>query len=407
MQNVDITIAGAGSAGLTLAALLAPLGLSIVLLEQGSAPDSRLVTQQRVSALNLASQRILTHIGAWPAIAATAQPYTRMQVWDADSFARIDFDAAAVRVAALGHICDNEQIRLALYQQLQQLPNVRFEFNCSINSLVQSEREVLVNINEQHLLLSRLLVGADGVNSLVRSAMQLPLTHWDYEQQAIVATISTELPHQNTARQVFLPTGPLALLPLTQPGLCSIVWSCTPQRASELLAMEASAFNRALTAASNSALGVLQLQHAPKAFGLKMRYASSWLRGRAVLVADAAHSIHPLAGQGMNLGLLDVAALAELISEAVADGKDFADSRLLRRYERWRKAEAQTLIAAMEVFKRGFSNSRPLLKLVRAVGMSGMNQLPWLKSQIMAQALGNTGDLPKLARPQGKYNATA
>ena len=195
------------------------------------------------------------------------------------------------------------------------------------------------------------------------------------------------------------------MLPLPAPNQCSIVWSCAPERAAQLLALDNNGFNQALTAASNSVLGVLQVQTAPQAFGLKMRYASSWLRGRTVLVADAAHSIHPLAGQGMNLGLMDVAALAELITQAVADGNDFSEPRLLRRYERWRKAEAQTLIAAMEVFKRGFSNSQPLLKLVRAVGMSSINNLPWLKSQIIAQALGNSGDLPKLARPTARYGA--
>ncbi|MEH8015803.1 FAD-dependent monooxygenase [Rheinheimera muenzenbergensis] len=406
MQNVDITIVGAGSAGLTLAALLAPLNLSIVVLEQGSAPDLSKVSHQRVSALNLASQRLLSHLGAWEPIAASAAPYTQMQVWDSDSFARIAFDASSEGVAALGYICDNEQIRLALYQQLHKLPNVKFEFNCSIKSLVQSEREVLVNINQQQLLLSRLLVGADGINSMVRSSMQLPLTHWDYEQQAIVATINTAEAHNNVARQVFLPDGPLALLPLPQAKQCSIVWSCKPERAAQLLALDEQGFNQALTAASNSVLGVLQLHNQPKAFALTMRYASSWLQGRTVLVADAAHSIHPLAGQGMNLGLMDVAALAELITQAIEDGQDFCEQRLLRQYERWRKAEAQTLIAAMEVFKRGFSNSQPLLKLVRAVGMTGMNKLPWLKSQIIAQALGNSGDLPKLARPASRYKVS-
>ena len=399
MHNNDITIVGAGSAGLTLALLLAPAGLKITVLERGDAPTQQQVTHQRVSALNLASKRVLEHVGAWPAIEATAAMYDQMQVWDADSFGSITFSAEQERLAQLGWICDNEQIRVALYQQLQQHSNVELLFNCTINSMVQSERDVLININQQQLLLSRLLVGADGVNSMVRRQMQLPLAHWDYEHQAIVATIRTQLPHQATARQVFLPTGPLALLPLPDPQLCSIVWSCNPERAAELLAMDETAFNQALTAASNSVLGVLARQTQPQAFALKMRYASTWIRGRAVLVADAAHSIHPLAGQGMNLGLMDVAALAELISEAVADNQDFSETRLLRRYERWRKAEAQTLIAAMEAFKRGFSNKQPLLKLVRAVGMNGVNQIPWLKSKIIAAALGNNGDLPKLAQP--------
>ena len=407
MHNNDITIVGAGSAGLTLALLLAATGLKITVLEQGNAPSQQLVQHQRVSALNLASMRLLDHIGAWPAIAATAAAYHQMQVWDADSFGRIEFSAGQERLSQLGWICDNEQIRVALYQQLQQHSNVELLFNCTINSMAQSERDVVININQQQLLLSRLIVGADGVNSLVRREMQLPLAHWDYEHQALVATISTELPHQATARQVFLPTGPLALLPLPDPQQCSIVWSCTPQRAAELLAMEETAFNQALTAASNSILGVLARQTVPQAFALKMRYASSWVRGRAVLVADAAHSIHPLAGQGMNLGLMDVASLAELINEAVANNQDFSETRLLRRYERWRKAEAQTLIAAMEAFKRGFSNKQPLLKLVRAVGMNGVDQLPWLKSKIIAAALGNSGDLPKLAQPRQKIQHSA
>lgn len=402
MQNVDITIVGAGSAGLTLALLLAPTGLNIMLLEQGAAPQQGRADYQRVSALNLASVRLLQALGAWPALEQSAQPYHAMQVWDADSFARIEFDAATEHQAQLGFICDNEQIRRALYQQLKLHSNVQFVFNCTINSLVQSEREVLVNINQQQLILSRLLVGADGVNSRVRRDAQLPLTHWDYEQQAIVATITTEVAHNHCARQVFLPTGPLALLPLPGQHKCSIVWSCSPERATELLALDNAAFSQALTAASNSVLGVLKLDNTPKAFALRMRYASSWLRGRIVLVADAAHSIHPLAGQGMNLGLMDVAALAELISAALAQGQDIAEPRLLRRYERWRKAEAQTLILAMEAFKRGFSNTQPLLKLVRAVGMSGVDQLPWLKSKIIAAALGNSGDLPKIARPAGK-----
>ena len=407
MHNNDITIVGAGSAGLTLALLLAATGLKITVLEQGNAPSQQLVQHQRVSALNLASMRLLDHVGAWPAIAATAAAYHQMQVWDADSFGRIEFRAGQERLSQLGWICDNEQIRVALYQQLQQHSNVELLFNCTINSMAQSERDVVININQQQLLLSRLIVGADGVNSLVRREMQLPLAHWDYEHQALVATISTELPHQATARQVFLPGGPLALLPLPDPQQCSIVWSCTPQRAAELLAMEETAFNQALTAASNSILGVLARQTVPQAFALKMRYASSWVRGRAVLVADAAHSIHPLAGQGMNLGLMDVASLAELINEAVANNQDFSETRLLRRYERWRKAEAQTLIAAMEAFKRGFSNKQPLLKLVRAVGMNGVDQLPWLKSKIIAAALGNSGDLPKLAQPRQKIQHSA
>lgn len=400
MQNVDVSIVGAGSAGLTLALLLAPLGLKIAVLEQGNAPvENHSADYRRVSALNLASIRLLSHVNAWSDIVKASAPYQHMEVWEADSFARIEFDAATEQLPALGWICDNEKIRSALFQQIKQYGNVSCHFNATINDVLQTERDVLVNFNNQQLLLSHLLVGADGANSFIRQQQQLPLTHWDYQQQGLVATIHCQQPHNSTARQVFLPEGPLALLPLADAHLCSIVWTVTPDQAKTLLADDDTAFNQALTAASQSVLGMLQVQGERQAFPLKMRYASSWVRDKVVLVADAAHTVHPLAGQGMNLGLMDVAALAELIAEQVAAEKPINEPRMLRRYERWRKAEAQSLIAVMEGFKRGFSNRHPLLKLVRAVGMSGVNQLPWLKRQIIAAALGNTGDLPELARP--------
>ncbi|WP_333608297.1 FAD-dependent monooxygenase [Arsukibacterium sp.] len=397
MQRYDVTIVGGGSAGLTLALLLAPLGLKVALLEKGPMPQPAAPQFARVSALNPASMRVLSTVGAWSGIAKSAQPYTAMRVWEADSFANIDFSDAAGQ--PLGWICDNEQIRQQLYLQIQQQANIECLFDCDISKLEQTEREVLVQTASGQLLLSQLLVGADGVNSFVRQQQQLALTHWDYDQQAIVAIINTQLPHQQVARQVFLASGPLALLPLPGQQQCSIVWSAENAVATELMALSDTEFNQALTAASQSVLGCLSLNSARQRFGLKMRYASQWLRGRVLLVADAAHSIHPLAGQGMNLGLMDVAALAQILAAQQQAGKPLAEHRALRHYERWRKAEAQTLIAAMEAFKRGFSNDQHALKLVRGLGMSVLNKLPGVKQQIIAAALGNSGDLPDIARP--------
>ena len=332
MHNNDITIVGAGSAGLTLALLLAATGLKITVLEQGNAPSQQLVQHQRVSALNLASMRLLDHVGAWPAIAATAAAYHQMQVWDADSFGRIEFSAGQERLSQLGWICDNEQIRVALYQQLQQHSNVELLFNCTINSMAQSERDVVININQQQLLLSRLIVGADGVNSLVRRETQLPLTHWDYEQQAIVATISTELPHNNTARQVFLPTGPLALLPMSE-GRSSLVWCHAKHEKQQVDSWDDARFVAQLQQAFGWRLG--KILHAGKrhSYPLQLLTASRHISHRLALVGNAAQTLHPIAGQGFNLGLRDVMSLAETIAQAGGDPGDYA---VLSQYQQRR-----------------------------------------------------------------------
>jgi 2-octaprenylphenol hydroxylase len=404
MLDTDILITGAGSAGLTLALLLAKNcpDLPITVLEQGPAPVAGPVQLNRVSALNLASQRVLDSLGVWQQLSAKPA-YQQMQVWEADSFARIEFASsdlgALAQTPALGWIVDNEELRACLYQRALKYPNIQWKFDARIQQISASERQNLLTLADGSAYISKLLVGADGANSMVREQLKMPLAFWDYDHHGLVAVVRTSEPHQATARQVFLPTGPLALLPLADPHLVSIVWSVAPERAAELIAMPADQFNQALTAASQSVLGVLNVQTERRSYPLKMRYASQWLKHNAVLVADAAHTIHPLAGQGMNLGLMDVCALAELIVQNISTGRTCNEQRMLRQYERWRKAEAQQMIALMEAFKRGFMLQHPLAKLVRAVGMAATNQLAPVKRQLLAAALGNQGDLPAVARP--------
>lgn len=405
MQSSDVIIVGAGSAGLALALLLAEgqhsQQLSITLLEQGSEPACTAPTLNRVSALNLASERLLSALGVFDALTAKAA-YQAMEVWEADSFAKIRFDAASEGQTALGFMVDNEEVRQQLYAKIQQKPQIHCRFNIEIGKIHASAQQNLLTLTDGSLYLATLLVGADGANSKVRQALQLPLTFWDYDHHAVVTTIRTEKPHQATARQVFLPTGPLALLPLADPHLCSIVWSTSPAHAAELCQSNDSDFNQQLTAASQAVLGVLARQAPARSYPLRMRYARQWQQQQTVLVADAAHTIHPLAGQGMNLGLMDVAALAELINAQLAQSNTVVSHRMLRQYERWRKAEAQQMIAAMELFKRGFMAPQPLAKLVRAVGMSLTDQLPLVKRKIMAAALGQQGHLPTIAKPRLK-----
>ncbi len=398
MEEVDILIVGAGSAGLTLALLLATAPhsqhLKTMIVDQATASA---LDYKRVSALNLASKRLFDDLGVWPHIAAKPS-YQQMHVFEADSFASIEFSAAKADLPALGFIVANEALRQALLQRVADHPQISVRLGHGVAQIDATPRHNLVSLDNQQRILARLVVGADGANSRVRELLKMPMTFWDYDHHALVAVINTEKPHDQTARQVFLPTGPLALLPLADPHQCSIVWSTAPNLAAELATCDIEQFNQQLTAAGQSVLGLCELTSTRSVYPLKMRYMNQWVQHNVVLVADAAHTIHPLAGQGMNLGLMDVAALAELIDEQMGKQQDWLATALLKRYERWRKAQAQQMIATMEAFKRGFMAQHPAFKLIRAVGMKLTDRLPVLKHSILASALGNQGDLPKRAQ---------
>ncbi|AZZ97429.1 FAD-dependent oxidoreductase [Pseudoalteromonas sp. R3] len=387
MQQVQVCIVGGGCVGLALALGLAKNNISVMVLDAGPEPQPLSEAYgARVSAISLASQSLFESLGVWDAIKAQrATAYRKMSVCDADSFGRIQFNAQQLALPELGHIIENDAIRFALYQALQQHSQASLLFGSRYQSIHQTDSDVLITLEQGTPVMAKLLVAADGANSGVRSQFNLPISFWDYDHHAIVATIKTEQPHDATARQVFLPDGPLALLPLSDPHTQSIVWSTAPEHARELMAMDEQSFNKALSAASDLQCGLCKVQGERAVFPLTMRYAQQWLTGKVVLMGDAAHTIHPLAGLGMNLGLKDAAHLINALSE---EGEEFASHRTLRDYERSRKLDAQKHIAMMQGLKELFSGSHPLKKLVRGVGLNVVDNLGPIKDLFVQQAIG-------------------
>lgn len=386
-QQVDVVIVGAGMIGLSLACLLAKAGRQVTVLERHSQPQLTDELALRVSALNNRSRQVLRDCGAWSLIDDyRIGPYTSMEVWDKDSPAHIEFSAAEINQDDLGAIAENNVVEHFLWQQALQL-GIDIQQVDEWKLLNEGDADSLVEIKVgDDLVFASLLVGADGGRSLVRQWSELPVTFWDYEQQGIVANIKTEHPHDGVARQIFLPTGPLALLPTPDAHTVSIVWSADTALAEQLLHESAERFAKHVETESQRVLGGCKCVSDIKAFPLRMQYARQWQHGRIVLAGDAAHTIHPLAGQGANLGFADVRALAQQLD--TRDLKSLVElNKALSKYSRERRADTQLIIAGMEAFKRGFGTANPLVKGMRAIAFAIPNKLTPLKRRLAQLAM--------------------
>ena len=399
-QRFDIVIVGAGIAGSALAVALSDTGLSIALVEAQSLEAPQLPSayglQQfdpRVSALTPRSRNLLEQLGAWDAIAAYRQcPYRHMTVWDAEGTGQIEFDCAEVNAPVLGHIVENRAIISALLTRVDAAADVTLLSPARLQACSRLESSIVrMELEGGEVLEADLLIAADGALSRVRDMMEFQTREWDYGHRAIVATVQVEQDHQDTAWQRFLPTGPLALLPL--PGdegrhYCSIVWSLQEDLVDDILALDDAAFCADLEGAFERRLGTV-LGSSPRfAFPLRQRHATDYVQPGVALVADAAHTIHPLAGQGINLGLQDVSVLAEEILAGHARGASPGQLEVLRRYQRRRKGENLLMMTAMDGFKRLFEQQALPLRWLRNVGMRGFDQLGPLKQQLMRHAMG-------------------
>ena len=399
-DRFDVIIVGAGMVGAAFACACLGKGLSIALVEprppQRAWPTGEV--DLRVSALSRASQRILSRLGVWGRIADLgASPYREMHVWEGLGRGSIHFDSATLGEPDLGHIVENRVTQLALWERLEQAGEVALICPATCVDLTLGA-DASLTLADGRRLSARLLVAADGRDSWVRQAVGIATTGWDYDQQALVANITPSRWHGETAWQRFLPTGPLALLPLRD-GRCSIVWSAEQSRATELMALNDASFAVELAEASEHRLGDI-LAVGPRAcVPLRLQHAAEYVRPHLALIGDAAHAVHPLAGQGVNLGLLDAAQLAETLDLALARGRDMGGLWTLRRYERARRGDNLAMLAAMDGFKRLFSNQDPVLATLRGWGLSLTDRLTPVKHHFVAEALGLRGDLPNLARP--------
>lgn len=400
MQSVDVAIVGGGMVGLAVACGLQGSGLRVAVLEQ-HVPQSLAVDappQLRVSAINAASEKLLTRLGVWSDIAVRrACCYHGMEVWDKDSFGRIEFDDQSMGYSHLGHIVENAEIHYALWQKAQRSPDITLLAPAEIQQVAWGENEAFLTLKEGTMLTARLVIGADGANSWLRNKADIPLTFWDYRHHALVATIRTQEAHGAVARQAFHGEGILAFLPLSDPHLCSIVWSLSPQEAERMQQASVDEFNQALNIAFDNRLGLCSVESERQTFPLTGRYARQFAAHRLALVGDAAHTIHPLAGQGVNLGFMDAAELIDELKRLQRQGKDIGQYLYLRRYERSRKHSAAMMLAGMQGFRELFAGENPAKKLLRDIGLKLADTLPGVKPQLIRQAMG-LNDLPEWLR---------
>lgn len=402
--RADLLIVGAGMVGSALALALRDRGLNILVVDGGPLTVKPFVAdapfEARVSALSIASQRILERLGVWDGIVARrVSPYSDMHVWDGSGTGKVHFSASSVHAEVLGHIVENRVVQDALVERLHD-SNIGLLADARLEQMRHSGDDWLLTLSDGRTLRAPLVVAADGANSTVRRMTGTATREWDYLHRAIVTSVRTADSHRKTAWQRFTDDGPLAFLPLDREGehWCSIVWSVTPEQSERLMKLDDERFCRELENAFEGCLGQVISADSRVCVPLRQRHAKRYVAPGLALIGDAAHTIHPLAGQGVNLGFLDAAVLAEVLRGAVERGERLADERVLSRYERRRMPHNLALMAAMEGFERLFQADALPVRLLRNAGLKMVDHSAEAKALFVRQALGLTGDLPELAK---------
>lgn len=386
----DIIIIGAGIVGLTLACCLRGQGLRIAIINKSAYRIEKNATSNlRVLALTLASQQSLEQHHVWQRLDPKEYaPFVGMQVWESHQTANLFFDSADTGVVCLGYIVKNSDLEQALHEQAETDKELTWFAPNTLIKLQIEKDQILLTLNSGMELSANLVVGADGVQSRVRELADMPIKSTDYAQSALIATVQTEISHKQIATQIFLPSGPLAFLPLKSAHHCSIVWSNSPEEVKRLASMEDESFCKELTNAFEQRLGKVVSTSPRFSYPLTIQEAEHYIKSGIALIGDAAHTLHPLAGQGANLGIADAQCLAKVILEAKQKHRSIAAFHTLRRFERERRFYNRIMMGGVDGIKYLFASGHPLIQRTRQFGLGMINKVPGLKNVIARYAMG-------------------
>lgn len=415
MRRADVLIVGGGLIGLAMAAALGGAGLAVVVVDrEDPATATGAPFDGRVSAIAHGSRQVLAGIGVWPAMAGDAEPILDIRVSDGDSLLFLHYDHREIGDQPLGHIIENRASRVALLARLATLDNVTLVAPARVGRIAYPPGAAEAALSDGTMVRADLVVAADGRSSSVRRQAGIAVTRWNYAQTAIVCTMAHERPHRGIAHERFLPVGPFAVLPMTDHRAgaprnpsdkifsaghrSSIVWTERKRSAPALLALDDAGFSAELGRRFGPHLGRVAVAGRRWSYPLALSHAETYIRPRLALIGDAAHVIHPIAGQGLNLGIRDVAALAEIIVDARRLGLDPGHGAVLEPYQRWRRFDTVVMMAMTDGMTRLFSNDFGPLRLARDLGLAAVDHLPGLKRLLMRHAMGQAGELPRLVR---------
>ena len=393
-MKYEAIIVGGGVAGASLALLLGQAGMRICLLDKGfpSRVQQTDLFKGKTASLNLASIELFKKLGIWEKVDQHSKEFTNIEVWDSEGSSTITFNAQDISESKLGKVAHNNNIVSSLFDLLQKLPGVDLLENETVLSINNGEELIEIKTDSGLNLKANLVVGSDGSMSSIRSLSSIPIRTWSYEQTAIVSLLESEIPINKTAFQIFTSTGPIALLPVTVEGenLASLIWSADKVYADKLLSLGDSEFLEELKLKTEGKLGHFKIRESISSFPLHQLHAKEYFSERTVLVGDSAHTIHPLAGQGLNLGLSDVIDLSERILSLRREGRDIAEEQMLKAYSDSREKVNLRMVALMEAFKRGFGSKNPWIKLGRNLAFNVTNETKFLKKKFIKEAAGIT-----------------